>query len=239
MKSNFDSTGPLDKFLKMPNMRLFVFLLLVLGSLGYQYWLATNTEPDEQFEHTQVSVRVRLPCLLEFNKPEADNPRPFVALHQLGVGLRKHQGIEERRIEVGRAPPIRVLATAGESFTLRSTATNESVGICTSRAQILAPGFDFQPTEKVQVVTLRPRESRELIWVVSPKVSGRHVIVLIGGETPRELKFEVVNLMGLSFAQASILSYLATAFAGLLAMPWFGSFISWLWKKRYLSRNTT
>jgi hypothetical protein len=115
------------------------------------------------------------------------------------------------------------------SHTVTINATNANEVDCESVLRFLAPGFDVRPREEEQLVTAKPNGRGSIAWIVTPLKSGSFEIVVSDGIDTRVIGVTVTNILGLTAAQAQILSVLGTLFGPMFTIPW--------WVERWQQRK--
>jgi hypothetical protein len=117
-----------------------------------------------------------------------------------------------------------------ESQALNIVLVNEnSPNPCETTVTLAAPNFDVSPPESNRPVSVPPgSQELTLNWILSPRRTGTYVISI---STPTEaitLGITVTTVLGLTAAQAQLLSALSTILGPMLTAPWWYE----QWQKR-------
>ncbi len=122
----------------------------------------------------------------------------------------------------------RRVMTDRESQALTIDLHNENNIDCTTDVAVHAPDFRTSPLENTLTVEVPAGSRTQLVWILSPRRSGTYqVAVAVGGEAEL-IGLSVTNVLGLTVAQAQIVSLFGTILGPMLTLPWW---IGW-WRRR-------
>lgn len=100
---------------------------------------------------------------------------------------------------------------------------------CVVNVQLAALRFDVSPPALSQTsMELASGETQSFVWLIAPRRTGEHTIIVTANEELRSLGVTVRTWLGLTAGQARVASWLATLLGPVLTLPW------WLerWEKR-------
>ena len=118
-----------------------------------------------------------------------------------------------------RYPPPPIAATIGESLNIQAALTNDADGECEFRVRLNAPAFDYEPKDtRTYLVQNRSREIAS--WLAVPKSLGKQIVTVSNKNSDYSTTIEVINLLGLTITQATVLSYLSAFLGSALTLPW-------------------
>jgi hypothetical protein len=112
--------------------------------------------------------------------------------------------------------------TEQDSQSLTVVLSNDSgTGICETTLFVSAPNFVLSPAGTERLITLEAgAPPLTLIWIISPLQKGSFEIAVSAGNESRTIGLTITNILGLTAAQAQLLSYLATFLGPMLTAPW-------------------
>ena len=107
----------------------------------------------------------------------------------------------------------RKVISSNESVSLKVILNSESR--CTTKVTISTPTFETSPSKKTQEIDFPVGTNvTSLVWILTPKKEGLHVIGIRAGHTSTAIRISVTNILGLTPKQAQIFSYIGTFFGG-------------------------
>lgn len=120
-----------------------------------------------------------------------------------------------------RALTLTLNAYGRDDLRYPGTPLKRNLKACTATIEILAPAFERDPPESPLAFRLGPKdESKTTRWILLPKRTGQHTIVIKGGLDLIEVPVTVVSDLGLTAVQtawaaavAAVFSFLALAFS--------------------------
>ena len=99
-------------------------------------------------------------------------------------------------------------------------ATDPADTACQSALTLSAPGFGITPHKEEQIVTVKPKGSSSVAWILTPQKSGSYEIAVSDGINTQVFGVTVTNLLGLTALQAQIMATLGTLFGPIITVPW-------------------
>lgn len=167
-----------------------------------------------------------------------------VTMWRLSLGAAEAIGLDES----SGADPGTPLSCPGLTMTTnlprRVMSENESQALtvalalggeaaCEVTLTLLAPGFVVTPAQTVQLLPMSPGDSVIQVWVLQPQQLGTFAIAISSNSTVETLGLTVTNVLGLTAAQARILSAVGTFLGPMLTAPWWYE----QWKERQKKRE--
>lgn len=100
-------------------------------------------------------------------------------------------------------------------------ANDSGPGVCETTLYVAAPNFILSPAGTERQVSLEAGATPlTMIWIISPLQTGSFEIAVSAGNQSQTIGVTVTNILGLTAAQAQLLSYLAIFFGPMLTAPW-------------------
>ncbi|MCB8917671.1 MAG: hypothetical protein H6666_07090 [Ardenticatenaceae bacterium] len=123
--------------------------------------------------------------------------------------------------------PRRVMSeNESQSLTVALSLAGEVT--CEVTLTLLAPDFVVSPAQTVQVLSMSPGDSVIQVWVLQPQRLGTFAVVVSSNRAVETLGLTVTNVLGMTAAQARILSAVGTFLGPMLTAPWWYE----QWKER-------
>jgi hypothetical protein len=97
---------------------------------------------------------------------------------------------------------------------------NKSERDCESNISLRAPGFDISPPKEEQKITIPPKNSGSLSWIIIPRKTGSYDLIVADVLNTKIIGITVTNLFGLSPTQAKAFSILGSLFGPMFTVPW-------------------
>lgn len=151
------------------------------------------------------------------------------AMEMDGVIASQAPALETMCSQVGIEADIeKRIMSEQESQLLQLFLRTESPTSCTAVVELNVVNFNVSPSGSQREVMLRPETTSALTWVISPQQTGQYTVAITVNDAIITLGITVTTVLGLTAAQAQVVSVVGTLLGPMLTIPWWYE----QWQKR-------